>query len=185
MMESSQQCETIEVVVLIYRSKNNVAILRALVDSELALTNVQVAQAVWGLPVSMSHRVMVSNVLKRLIKAGYVESFIEDNRHYYEPIEKGIEQNNQWLPILRECRLCGKIAIDRESLTLFKRDRRARHGRANVCLRCASEPARTPLTPKPHSKPSPKKTTPIQPLPPETRELVNKLRRMGRYKPKR
>ena len=170
---------------MIHHSKNNVAVLNALCDSELCLTNRGIALAVWGEPITMSHRVMASTVLKRLIKVGYAESFNEDNRHYYEPTEKGIEQNNQWLPILRECRLCGKIAIDRESLTLFKRDRRARHGRANVCLRCASEPARTPLTPKPHSKPSPKKTTPIQPLPPETRELVNKLRRMGRYKPKR
>ena len=86
----------------------------------------------------MSQRVTISKTLKRLILADLVTYFIK-GRRFYEPTEKGITLNYEWMPVLRTCTICGAVAKTHDELKGFAKDSRAKHGRANLCLNCRTE----------------------------------------------
>ena len=122
----------------LHRSKNNVAVIIALGETDVLLTNVQLARKALG-GVSMSKRVMISNVIKRLVKEGYVIGYRENHRvHYYELTPHGETLYEEWRLPLRTCRLCGVEAKTMDQLIKFKRDTRANYGYANICKHCAS-----------------------------------------------
>ena len=123
---------------MIHRSKNNLKVILALGETDVILTNVQLARKALGGRVTMSMRVMISNVIKRLVKEGYVIGYRENHRvHYYELTPHGEILYEEWRPPLRTCRLCGVEAKTEKQLTKFVKDKRGKHGQAQLCRRCS------------------------------------------------
>ena len=142
---------------MVHRTKLNYRVLEALYHGELMMRQIDIIKTHNEEPITKNTRTGYTHAIWRLVKAGYVDAHRANLLvHLFEPTQLGEELYEQWRPSLRRCRLCGLETNDVNQLILFKKDRRSRHGVANLCLRCANEPERTPTMGNPQRKPSPK-----------------------------
>ena len=69
------------------RSKNNLRVLQVLNDAELLLSPTEITLLVFG-EVTLNHRIMTSQVLRRMKEAGYVA---EPEKHLVEITLRGVD----------------------------------------------------------------------------------------------